>query len=52
MAAHALLLCFDGAASPNPGKAGCGAVLFVDGDEVWRACESIEQDTSNGAECE
>ncbi len=29
------LLRFDGCSKGNPGKAGCGAVIYHDGDEIW-----------------
>jgi ribonuclease HI len=45
------VLYFDGCSKGNPGKAGAGAVLYCNGEEIWSQSAFIgERNTNNEAE--
>ena len=43
-------LYFDGCSKGNPGKAGIGAVIYLNGEEIWSNSEYIGMQTNNVAE--
>ncbi len=49
--AHSFVLHFDGCSKGNPGKSGCGAVIYKDGEEIWRGMKYVgDKSTNNIAE--
>tara|TARA_B100000900_G_C20575840_1_gene715289 strand:+ start:338 stop:922 length:585 start_codon:yes stop_codon:yes gene_type:complete len=45
------ILRFDGASKGNPGKAGAGAVLYKNNEEIWSIAKYLGNQTNNYAEC-
>lgn len=43
-------LLFDGCSKGNPGEAGCGAVIYKNGTEVWSSSKYLGKRTNNQAE--
>ena len=43
-------LLFDGCSKGNPGEAGCGAVIYRNGQEVWSSSRYLGKKTNNQAE--
>ena len=43
-------LYFDGCSKGNPGKAGAGAVIYLDGEEMWAGIKNLGKQTNNYAE--
>lgn len=43
-------LMFDGCSKGNPGQAGCGAVIYRNGQEVWSSSKYLGKQTNNQAE--
>lgn len=43
-------LLFDGCSKGNPGQAGCGAVIYRNGHEVWSSFKYLGKQTNNQAE--
>lgn len=43
-------LLFDGCSKGNPGEAGCGAVIYRNGQEVWSCSKYLGKRTNNQAE--
>lgn len=43
-------LLFDGCSKGNPGEAGCGAVIYRNGEEVWSSSKYLGKRTNNQAE--
>lgn len=43
-------LLFDGCSKGNPGEAGCGAVIYRNGQEVWSSSKYLGKRTNNQAE--
>ncbi len=51
MEEHGYTLYFDGCSKGNPGKAGAGAVLYLNGEEIWADCLFVgDHSTNNEAE--
>jgi len=44
------LLRFDGASKGNPGKSGCGAVIYLNNNEIWNGVKYTGVQTNNYAE--
>lgn len=44
------VLLFDGCSKGNPGEAGCGAVIYRNGHEVWSSSKYLGKRTNNQAE--
>ena len=44
------ILRFDGASKGNPGKSGCGAVIYLNNNEIWNGVKYTGVQTNNYAE--